>query len=101
ALAEGVEEEAGAERILDVGPNPARAGIQIHYSVSRSEHVRLELLDVSGRLIETLVDEVRAAGRHLATWDGAGPRGRVAPGLYFLRLKVPNQETVTRLAIVE
>jgi hypothetical protein len=63
--------------------------------------VRLELLDVSGRVLETLLDEARAPGRHVTDWSREGSRARIAPGLYFLRLTTADQVTTTRLAILQ
>jgi hypothetical protein len=59
--------------------------------------VSLQLYDLHGRLVETLVNgEVRPAGPHQAQLDASGLR----PGLYFLRLGVPREVTTTKLAII-
>jgi hypothetical protein len=88
------------EGSLTVVPNPTRARMQIRYSVIRSGRVRLELLDVSGRVEATLADRVQEPGRHVATWDGVGRRGRLSPGLHFLRLVSRDGVIVRKLAIV-
>ena len=89
-----------AHDALTCGPNPTRAGMEIHYAVAREGHVRLELLDVSGRVVETLADRSQAPGRYSASWNGAGLRGRLSPGLYFVRLTTPDQVTVRRFAML-
>jgi hypothetical protein len=81
-------------------PNPTPAGIQVQYAVARAGQVRLELLDISGRVVATLADRLHDSGRYVAAWDGAGRQGRVAPGLYFVRLMTPDQVVVKKLAIV-
>jgi hypothetical protein len=86
---------------LTVTPNPTRAGMQIQYSVVRSGRVRLELLDVSGRVEATLADRAQEPGRHVATWDGVGRRGRLSPGLHFVRLVAPDGVMVRKLAIIQ
>jgi hypothetical protein len=88
------------EGSLTAVPNPTGAGTQIQYSVVRPGRVRLELLDVSGRVEATLADRVQEPGRHVATWDGVGHRGRLSPGLHFLRLVGPDGVMVRKLAIV-
>jgi hypothetical protein len=90
-----------AEAPLTVAPNPTRAAMQIQYAVARAGRVRLELLDVSGRIVATLDDRFDAPGRHRAMWDGAGRRGRPSPGLYFIRLVAPDQAAVRKLVIIE
>jgi len=86
---------------LTAKPNPMRGSVEIQYTVARTGRVRLDLLDVSGRVVRTILDEVRAPGRQLTSWSREGSRARIAPGLYFLRLKAPDRVTTTRLAIVD
>jgi hypothetical protein len=88
------------EDALTVAPNPTQASMQIRYAVVRAGRVRLELLDVSGRVVETLADRIQAPGRYVAAWDGAGRRGRLSSGLYFVRLMAPGQMAVRKLAII-
>jgi putative pyrroloquinoline-quinone binding quinoprotein len=89
-----------SEGSLTVVPNPAWAGMQVQYSVVRSGRVRLELLDVTGRVEATLANRIQEPGRHVATWDGVGRRGRLSPGLHFLRLVAPDGVMVRKLAII-
>jgi len=83
-----------------VFPNPTPGRIQVQYGITRAGQVRLELVDVSGRVVATLADRTLEPGRYAAAWDGAGRRGRIAPGLYFVRLTAPDQKAVRKLAIV-
>jgi hypothetical protein len=55
---------------LSCGPNLTRGPLQIQYAVLRAGRARLELLDVSGRVVATLADRVHAPGRHVAEWQG-------------------------------
>jgi hypothetical protein len=81
-------------------PNPTPGGIKVQYAVARAGQVRLELVDVSGRVVATLADRTQEAGRYEITWDGASPAGQIAPGLYFVRLMTPDRVTVRKLAVV-
>ena len=83
-----------------VSPNPTLGRTQVHYVVARAAPVRLELVDLSGRVVATLVDRVQERGRYVAAWDGAGPRGRLLPGLYFLRLVAPGRVVTRKLAMI-
>jgi hypothetical protein len=62
-------------------PNPFRSVAGIEYRLARSSRVRLEIYDVSGRRLATLVDEVRPAGAHRAAWTA----GDAPNGLYLVR----------------
>jgi hypothetical protein len=83
-----------------VSANPTSSGVQVQYSVARAGRVRLEVLDVSGRVEETLADRTHTPGRYAVTWDGVGRRGRYSPGLYFVRLVAPDLVTTRKLAII-
>jgi hypothetical protein len=69
-------------------PNPFNPTTSIHFGVREKGHVTLRVYDVSGRLVRTLVDEVREAGHYHAAWDGTNNRGSsVASGVYFYRMR--------------
>lgn len=67
-------------------------GLTITYSlmrISAPTPARVELFDLSGRLVRRLQDSPLAAGRHTATWNGGDGAGtRVPPGIYLLRLAI-------------
>ena len=68
-------------------PNPFNPSTTIRFGLSERMHVRLQIYDVSGRLVRTLVDGMRSEGEHFERWDGADSAGRtVASGVYFYRL---------------
>jgi hypothetical protein len=81
-------------------PNPTPGQIHVQYAVARAGQVRLELVDVSGRVVATLADRTQEPGRYEAAWDGAGRRGQLPPGLYFVRFVAPDFMTVRKLAVV-
>ena len=82
-----------------IAPNPALSGARIGYALPRETHVRLAISDLQGRTLAVLVDEVQPAGRHSARWDGAGPRGAVAAGVYFVRLESGGKVATRRFAV--
>jgi len=95
----GDDPEASEDR-LTVGPNPTLAVAQVHYAVARGGRVRLELLDVSGRVVETLVDRLHVPGHYDVTCGAPPRRARLAAGLYIVRLTTPDQVTVRKLAML-
>ena len=64
-------------------PNPFNPTTNIAFTMPVTSHVTLEVFDVTGRLITTLVDENRSAGSHTVTWDAS----EVASGVYLYRLQ--------------
>lgn len=82
---------ADAPRVLTLTgnyPNPFNPATEIVFSLPRTGHAVLEIVDVRGHLVRTLRDETLAAGRHEVAWDGADTDGHtVASGVYFARLR--------------
>jgi hypothetical protein len=69
-------------------PNPFNPSTEICFSLPQAEHVRLDVFNILGERIATLVDEVIQAGRHTVTWDGTNDYGTpVASGVYFYRIQ--------------
>jgi hypothetical protein len=82
----------GASCLRQNAPNPFRPSTSIGFSTPSAGDVRLRIFDGAGRLVRTLVDEPRAAGRWLETWDGRDAAGRpVAAGVYLYRLEVTGE----------
>jgi hypothetical protein len=70
-------------------PNPFNPSTEIRFELPSRAEVTLEVLDLRGRRIATLVAEPRAVGRHTVTWDGRDDRGAtVASGTYLTRLRI-------------
>ncbi|RPH30596.1 T9SS C-terminal target domain-containing protein, partial [bacterium] len=54
----------------------------IGYDIPKNAHVNVVIYDVLGRVVTTLVNEVKAASRHTVEWNASG----VATGVYFYRM---------------
>jgi len=68
-------------------PNPFNAATQIEFALRQDGHVKLEIFNILGQKIATLVDEYLTAGLKRTSWDGRDAGGRtVASGMYFYRL---------------
>jgi hypothetical protein len=64
-------------------PNPFNPTTSIQYSIPRAGHVRLEIFDLQGDLVDLLVDGPMTAGDHLVAWNS----GSLASGTYFSRIR--------------
>lgn len=72
-------------------PNPTNRATRLSFALPRAADVSLMVHDVSGREVAELVRGERPAGRHEVVWSGEDARGRVVPGLYFVRLTVQGE----------
>ena len=71
-------------------PNPFNPHTTIAFELTAPGRVTLEVFDIGGRHIVTLVDEELGAGRHDVPWQGRNSDGRaVVSGVYFYRLSTP------------
>jgi len=83
-------------------PNPFNPRTTIPIELDRAAHARLGIYDSGGRRIKVLVDRSLAAGRHRFQWDGRSSQGMpVASGVYLVRLRVGNEETTRRVALLK
>jgi hypothetical protein len=67
-------------------PNPFNSHTVFSYSVPVASHVTLEIYNVAGQKLETLVDRYIEPGEYRATWDAS----KFASGLYLYRLTAGN-----------
>jgi hypothetical protein len=80
-------EEVRSFALLQNTPNPFNPLTTIEYAVPSPSHVRIEVFDVAGRRVATLVDRPEDPGRHAVVWDGTNRRGQqLGSGVYFCRM---------------
>jgi hypothetical protein len=69
-------------------PNPFNPTTEINFSLQHGADVSLEIYNIMGQRVATLVDEYRESGAHSVTWDGRDTDGKPASsGIYFYRLR--------------
>lgn len=70
-------------------PNPFNPSTNIEFRISEHGFVELDIFDLAGKRVRTLVDEIKGPGRYVVNWDGRDNGGRSsASGVYFYRLEV-------------
>jgi len=77
-------------------PNPFARETSISFTVPKSVHVRLEVFDVAGELVETLVDDLQPPGMHQVRWDAEGK----ASGVYFYKLQAGGFRDVKKMLLL-
>ena len=83
-------------------PNPFNPSTIIPYQLAASSHVRLEVFNLLGQRIATLVDGERPAGFHTATWHAVDAGGRaVAAGVYIYRMTVGEEHQTGRMVLID
>ena len=70
-------------------PNPFNGGTNIEYSLRNPARVHLDIYDIRGRLVQTLVNEVHDMGFYSITWNGLNKNLKpVSSGIYLYRLTI-------------
>ncbi|MCB1060960.1 MAG: T9SS type A sorting domain-containing protein [Calditrichaeota bacterium] len=78
-------------------PNPFNPTTTLTFSVDKTQAVTLDLFDVQGRLVETLVNETVGAGTHSVAFDGSN----LSSGIYFANLRAGAKTRVTKLVLMK
>jgi FlgD Ig-like domain len=92
---------AGGTALLPSVPNPFRGQATLPFVMAQAGRVRLEIFDLRGRKLATLLDGVREAGPQSARWDGKDDRGRaVGAGVYVAKLSGDGIDFSRRIVLV-
>jgi hypothetical protein len=87
--------------LLGSFPNPLTASVRLDFVLPSAGSTSLEIIDVTGRRVQSLVAGWRPAGTHSEHWDGRDAAGRpVAAGVYFARLAIAGVARAVKLQLL-
>jgi hypothetical protein len=81
--------------LVRAAPNPTAGAARLSFDLPASQHVRVQVFTLAGRLVDTVVDREMAQGPHDVTWNAAGR----APGMYFFRVVTEGGEYSGKLVV--
>ncbi len=83
-------------------PNPFNPSTQISFIVNEYGHVKIDIYNIKGEKIKTLVDELCSPDDHQVTWNGTDDKGNsVASGIYFYKMKTDNYENIKKMILMK
>lgn len=87
---------------MSASPNPALGSVTASFALSREvSRARLDVYDVGGRRVKTLLDGPLAAGDHRISWTGRKDDGAIArPGVYFIRLLTDGHSATRKILLI-
>jgi hypothetical protein len=78
-------------------PNPFNPSTQIKFDVAKAGNVKLEVYDILGRKVATLVDGRQAVGTFEVTFDASS----LSSGVYFTRLTAGNNVQIQKMTLLK
>jgi hypothetical protein len=83
-------------------PNPFNPETTISYSLSESQNVKIEIYNVRGQLVRTLVNENKAAGNHKVVWTGVDNNNRsVSSGIYYYKMTAGKYSSSKKMVLMK
>jgi len=78
-------------------PNPFNPTTTIHFDVASNSNITLQVVDITGRLVETLVNEVKTPGSYSVSWNASN----MASGMYLLRMQTNNGVLTQKMTLIK
>ncbi len=86
---------------LTCAPNPFNASLEVSFALPSACRVRVDVCDLSGRVVQALLDGMLSSGAHTLRWDGTGALGESLPsGVYVIRLFAGGNVLARRVVMV-
>ncbi|MCP4582547.1 MAG: T9SS type A sorting domain-containing protein, partial [candidate division Zixibacteria bacterium] len=83
-------------------PNPFNPTTNIGYQLPADSYVNLEVFDILGRKVRTLVDQTQAAGHWTISWDSRDSDNQpVSAGVYFYKLTTNNEQLIKKMILLK
>jgi hypothetical protein len=101
ALQPVVPASTGRGASVALAARPRMGGALLRYALAEGAEVKLQVFDVAGRLLSTLVSGYRPAGEHELAWDGSTLTGRAPSGVYFARVRTGNEQASATVILAE
>lgn len=92
--------EGAAFQLYSANPNPVQGNTNIVFSLPKASSVALNVFDVSGRQVRSLVSGRQDSGYHVISFNGMNDAGSLLPaGVYFYRLQANGKESTRKLIL--
>ncbi|GAB1366583.1 hypothetical protein MASR1M36_14540 [Candidatus Cloacimonadaceae bacterium] len=83
-------------------PNPFNPETTIRYSLKEAGQVKINIFNMKGQMIRSLLNENKSAGNHRVIWNGKDDRGsNVSSGIYFYRMEATNYSATKKMMLMK
>ncbi|HNX00122.1 MAG TPA: YCF48-related protein [Candidatus Cloacimonadota bacterium] len=91
-----------ATALLGAYPNPFKGTTSIHYQVKGTQPVTVEIYNIRGQHVRTLLQDAKANGLNTITWNGTDENNRSVPvGVYFYKMKSGNYSSTKKVILLK
>jgi len=78
-------------------PNPFNPVTKLSFNITNDANVLLEVYDVNGRIVETLINDLFQSGSHEISWDAS----QYSSGMYFVRMMSGSFEKSQKIMLIK
>ncbi len=83
-------------------PNPFNPETSIRYSMENDGHVIIDIYNVKGQKVKSLVNDNVKQGSHTVIWNGRDSKGKaVSSGMYFYKMKTGNYSHTEKMLLMK
>ena len=83
-------------------PNPFNPSTTISYSLQHASNLRVDIYNIKGQKVKSLVNEHKPAGKHSVTWHGTDDSGNaVGSGIYFYRMEAEGYVETKKMVLMK
>lgn len=83
-------------------PNPFNPTTNIDFTLPTAEHVMLQIINVRGQVVKTLLDQQMSAGSHTIEWNATDQSGsKVASGIYIYRIVAGKYNATKKMSLIK
>jgi hypothetical protein len=87
-------------KLLQNYPNPFNQETQIKYQLPSQCDVKINVFNIKGQKIKTLITEKQSAGWHIVTWDGKDLNGdQLSSGIYIVQVEANGLKSVKQMML--
>ena len=83
-------------------PNPFNPETTISFDLAKDSFVNIEIFNIKGQKVKTLISEQYKAGNHNVIWNGIDDNGRnVSSGVYFYKMSTENYNSINKMILMK
>ncbi len=97
-----VNSTSNLNEIISIYPNPFNPNTSIKFNLTHNQFVTVEIYNLKGQKIRSLINKMLPPGLHSVTWDGRDEENKsVSSGLYFSKMKTTKSVDIKKVILLK